>query len=93
MNSYIGLFLIAVGALTIYLDRPNPEPKNWKTLVIWRTDDWKVGAMSWFDGALTKDQIEKSGYAPTGFKVMETVTVNGFPASAEQIQSLASQTQ
>lgn len=93
MNSYIGMLLIAVGALSIYLDRPKPEPKEWRTLVIWRSEDWKITQMSWFAGAITKDQVEKLEYAtPSGFKVMETITVPGDPVSAEWVQSLPPRT-
>lgn len=90
MNSLIGIVFITAGVFAIYFDRPKPEPKEWRTLVIWRSDDWKVTQMSWFSGAHTKEQVEGMGSVinPTGFKVMEAITVPGGPVSAEWVQSL-----
>ena len=84
----IGLMLVNVGLGYIALRPATKEPIDWQTLIIWRDAEYRQVAMSWWSGAITKQQAEQMQLPMNGAFVLETFTVPGPPRDAEWVQSL-----
>lgn len=75
-----GLAVMAYGAW------PTKETPQFKTLAIW-TGEKGVGAVSWHEGALTKQDIE-SGGGYVNLKLDHVFTIEGRPVDAQWAKSI-----